>query len=262
MIVYIYLVDRIRFCNQTGAGIILMDKTQSSTELPDLKRAKAQTILGWALETFHPEIALASSFSMEDIILIDMGMQLEPQLRVFAIDTGRMNEETYIVAEDVRKRYGLTIEWVFPQHAAVETLEREKGLYSFRESIANRHACCAIRKVEPLSRALKGLRAWVTGMRREQSVTRAVVQAVEFDAAHRGIVKVNPLWNWTFDRVRDYVKRYRLPVNRLYDKGYTSIGCAPCTRSVAPGEHPRAGRWWWEHPDHKECGLHVKNWEI
>ncbi len=224
--------------------------------------ADAEAILGWALRTYHPRIAIASSFSLEDDVLIDMAVGIEPRARVFAIDTGRLNEETYANAEAVRKRYGITIEWVFPQRESVERLEREKGLYSFREAIAARHECCGIRKVEPLSRALSGLAAWITGMRRDQSVTRTSVAPVETDDAHGGIVKVNPLAAWTFDDVREYARRHEVPVNALYAQGYRSIGCAPCTRAVKAGEHERAGRWWWEQPEHKECGLHVKDWTI
>jgi phosphoadenosine phosphosulfate reductase len=218
---------------------------------------RAEDVMRWALQSYHPHIAIASSFSMEDVVLIDMAVRLEPSARVFALDTGRLNEETYEAAEAVRRRLGVRIEWYFPRREAVELLEREKGLHSFRESIDARHECCAIRKVEPLSRALSGLKAWTTGMRREQSVTRAAVQRVETDGAHGGITKVSPLADWTTSEVESYVKERDLPVNRLYQWGYPSIGCAPCTRAVEPGEHPRAGRWWWELPEHKECGLHA-----
>lgn len=218
--------------------------------------AEAEELIRRALEKFHPHIAIASSFSMEDVVLIDMAVRYEPAVRVFAIDTGRLNEETYECAEAVRRRYGVAIEWFFPQREAVERLEREKGLLSFRESIAARHECCRIRKIEPLARALAGLKAWITGLRREQSVTRAAVKKVEKDLVHNGVTKINPLADWDTGKLMAYVKQHNLPVNRLYERGYTSIGCAPCTRAVAPGEHLRAGRWWWESPEHKECGLH------
>lgn len=219
--------------------------------------AEAEEVIRWALETFHPHIAMASSFSMEDIVLLDMAVRHEPAVRVFALDTGRLNEETYECAEAVRQWYGIAIEWFFPQCEAVERLEREKGLLSFRESIEARHECCGIRKIEPLARALTGLKAWITGMRREQSVTRAAVRKVEQDPVHGGITKINPLADWDTGKLMTYVKQHNLPVNRLYECGYTSIGCAPCTRAVEPGEHVRAGRWWWESPEHKECGLHI-----
>jgi phosphoadenosine phosphosulfate reductase len=218
-----------------------------------------QAVLRWALSEFHPDIALASSFSMEDIVLAAMMADVRSDARIFALDTGRLHEETYEVAEEVRRRLGVRIEWFFPERAAVEELERNKGLYSFRESLGNRHECCRIRKVAPLSRALSGLRAWVTGQRREQAVTRRGLEILEIDDAHDGILKLNPLVDWTEGDVTEYVRKRGLPVNRLHDMGYPSIGCSPCTRPVAPGEDPRAGRWWWENPEHKECGLHAGN---
>jgi len=216
-------------------------------------------VLRWALSDFHPDIALASSFSMEDIVLIAMMAEIRPDARIFALDTGRLHEETYEAAEAVRRTLGVRIEWYFPAAAAVEELERNKGLYSFRESLENRHECCRIRKVDPLSRALSGLRAWVTGQRREQAVTRRSLDIVEIDGTHGGILKLNPLAGWTEGDVKEYIRKRGLPVNRLIDMGYPSIGCSPCTRAVAPGEDPRAGRWWWENPEHKECGLHARN---
>ena len=218
-----------------------------------------EAVLRWALSEFHPDIALASSFSMEDIVLIAMMADILPDARIFALDTGRLHEETYEAAEAVRRKMGVRIEWYFPDRAAVEELERDKGLFSFRESLENRHECCRIRKVEPLSRALSGLRAWMTGQRREQAVTRRNLPVVEIDDGHGKILKLNPLAGWTEHEVREYVRKRGLPVNRLHDMGYPSIGCAPCTRPVAPGEDPRAGRWWWERPEHKECGLHARN---
>ena len=218
-----------------------------------------EAVLRWALSEFHPDIALASSFGMEDIVLIAMMADILPDARIFALDTGRLHEETYEAAEAVRRKLGVRIEWYFPSRAAVEELERNKGLFSFRESLENRHECCRIRKVEPLSRALSGLRAWVTGQRKEQAVTRRSLPVLEVDEAHGKILKLNPLACWTEQEVREYVRKRGLPVNRLHDMGYPSIGCAPCTRPVAPGEDPRAGRWWWERPEHKECGLHARN---
>jgi phosphoadenosine phosphosulfate reductase len=221
------------------------------------RRTPPEVILAWALDKHHPHIALASSFSMEDIVLISMMTRIRPDARVFALDTGRLNEETYEVAEAIRSKLGIRIEWHFPDRAAVEELEREKGLYSFRGNLENRHECCRIRKVEPLGRALAGLSAWVTGQRREQSVTRGDLSVVEIDGTHGGILKLNPLAAWTGEQVASFLRDRNLPYNRLHDAGYPSIGCAPCTRAVKPGEDPRAGRWWWERPEHKECGLHL-----
>ena len=217
-----------------------------------------EDVLEWALERFHPYIALACSFSVEDIVLIHMMHNIRPEARVFAIDTGRLNEETYECADAIRRQLGVKIEWYFPKRKDVENLEREEGLFSFRNSLDARHECCRIRKVEPLSRALSGLKAWITGLRREQSVTRTELKAIECDEAHGGIAKINPLIEWDSDEVWRYLREHNLPYNRLHDSGYPSIGCAPCTRAVEPGEHPRAGRWWWESPEHKECGLHLE----
>jgi phosphoadenosine phosphosulfate reductase len=201
-------------------------------------------------------VTLACSFSIDDVVLIDLLKDDLAKLTVFAIDTGRLNEETYEIAETVTQRYGIPIQWYFPERAAVEQLERDKGLFSFRASIDNRKECCFIRKVEPLQRALAGFSGWVTGLRRAQSVTREELLPLEIDPNHGGLLKINPLLFWSDGQVMNYAIKHRVPVNRLHREGYPSIGCAPCTRAVQPGEHPRAGRWWWEDPAHKECGLH------
>jgi phosphoadenosine phosphosulfate reductase len=229
----------------------------NKSEIKLTKREKAESVLRKAVEEFHPAIILASSFSLEDAVLMHMISRIRKDARVFAIDTGRLNEETYQCAEQIRRTTGLKIEWVFPRFEDVEKLEQTKGLYSFRNSLDDRHECCQIRKVEPLLRALKGQKAWITGLRREQNVTREDLAYIEKDDAHDGIFKINPLLEWDDQDLRTYIKDNNLPYSSLYDRGYTSIGCAPCTRATAPGEHPRAGRWWWESPEHKECGLHV-----
>ncbi len=224
----------------------------------DFEKSSAVALLQWALKQFPSKMAVASSFGAEDVVLIDIAVKLEPAIKIFTLDTGRLNEETYEVMDKVRRKYGVSIESYFPQAQAVEKLEREKGFYSFRESIENRKECCAIRKVEPLNRALKGLDAWVTGLRRAQAVTRTTLQKVELDEAHNGIYKINPLADWSEEDIKSYIKKNAVPYNRLHDEGYPSIGCAPCTRAIKPGEDIRAGRWWWENPEHKECGLHLK----
>lgn len=218
--------------------------------------SSARAVLSKALELWHPRIALASSFSLEDAVVIHLLMDIRKDAVVFALDTGRLNPETYECAEALRRRYGLQIQWYFPEREAVEELECAKGLFSFRESVENRKECCGIRKVEPLRRALSGLDAWITGLRREQSVTRTDLKAVEIDHANGGIAKVNPLVDWSLADLWKFSRENKIPFNRLYDAGYTSIGCAPCTRAIEPGEDQRAGRWWWENPEHKECGLH------
>ncbi|PLX92086.1 MAG: phosphoadenylyl-sulfate reductase [Desulfuromonas sp.] len=225
----------------------------------DSRLAETIAILKKGLSLVRGEVALACSFSVEDIVVIDILQQVAPDVRIFALDTGRLNEETYEAAEQVSQRYGIAIDWYFPERQAVEDLERREGLFSFRESLEKRHACCHIRKIEPLQRALKGLAGWLTGLRREQSVTRNDLLAIEVDAAHGGILKLNPLLEWSEAELWQYAEQRRLPVNRLHRQGYPSIGCAPCTRAIEPGEHPRAGRWWWEDPAHKECGLHRRN---
>jgi phosphoadenosine phosphosulfate reductase len=223
-----------------------------------LRGATPAEVVSWARGTFKSGLAIASSFSLEDCVVIDLAVKAAPdKVRVFALDTGRLPDETYLTAERVRMKYDLPITWFFPERAAVEGLISRKGLYSFRDSLDERHECCGIRKVEPLGRALAGLDAWVTGLRNEQSVTRSDTPEVEIDRAHGGIVKVNPIVRWSWDDVRAYAREHRVPVHPLHDRGYPSIGCAPCTRAVKPGEHPRAGRWWWENPENKECGLHL-----
>ena len=220
-----------------------------------LKDKPAEEIVRWAADTFAPEIKLASSFGGEDVVLIDMISKVAPEIEVFTLDTGRLHDETYEIMERVRSRYGIEIETMFPDQEAVERLVREKGFYSFRESVENRRECCGIRKVEPLRRALAGMKAWMTGLRQDQAVTRADIGAVEWDEAN-GLAKVNPLVEWTNEQVWEYIRAHNLPYNRLHDQGFPSIGCAPCTRAIKPGEDVRAGRWWWELPENKECGLH------
>ena len=228
-----------------------------TTDVPFIPAdATTVEILRVGIDVAQGSVSLACSFSFEDVAIIHIAHEAGLKLGVFALDTGRLNEETYEVADAVTQRFGISIDWYFPKHDAVQQLEREKGLFSFRESLENRHECCAIRKVEPLGRALEGLGGWVTGMRREQSVTRGTLVALERDDLNGGILKINPLLEWSEQDVIGYMEKHRLPTNRLFRQGYRSIGCAPCTRAVASGEHPRAGRWWWENPEHKECGLH------
>jgi phosphoadenosine phosphosulfate reductase len=230
--------------------------TTTDTEIAGWEGLDAADVLRRAIERFHPRLAIASSFSMEDNLLVHLAVAARPDARVFALDTGRLPEETLACADAISRRYGVRIEWYHPRHDAVETLVRAKGMYSFRESVENRRECCHLRKVEPLGRALAGLDAWITGLRRGHGPTRATIPVAERDAAHGGILKLSPLAAWTTDQVRAFTAEHRIPVNRLYQQGYASIGCAPCTRAIQPGEDERAGRWWWENPEHKECGLH------
>jgi phosphoadenosine phosphosulfate reductase len=221
-------------------------------------KAGAESLLRWADARFADRIALASSFGAEDVVLIDLWSRVARQPRVFTLDTGRLPEETYDVMERVRLRYDLALEVFFPQAAEVEELVREHGPNLFYQDVERRRRCCHVRKVAPLARALSGLSAWICGLRREQAPTRSQVQAVEVDDVHGGILKLNPLIDWSTDDVWAYIRAHQVPCNALHDRGYPSIGCAPCTRAVQPGQDIRAGRWWWENPETKECGLHVK----
>lgn len=218
-----------------------------------------QALLRWALKRFHPRIALASSFAAEDQVLAQMLWELQSDARVFTLDTGRLPPETYGVMAATEKQYGGRIEYYYPDSVDVETMVGSKGINLFYESFENRKLCCQVRKVEPLRRALAGLDAWITGVRREQNVTRAAFPLVELDHAHQpeGLLKLNPLVGWTEEAVWGYIRAHHIPYHPLYDRGYRSIGCAPCTRPVLPGENQRAGRWWWENPETKECGLHA-----
>jgi len=224
----------------------------------ELKSASAEQVLAWAERRFGARAAIASSFGVEDMVLIDLARQHAPSLRVFTLDTGRLPPETYELMETVRKRYGLEVETFFPERARVEALQSAHGYFSFKQSIESRKQCCGLRKVEPLNRALAGREAWLTGLRREQSVTRTGVEVVELDADHGGLVKLNPLAGWSSKQVWAYVRENGVPYNVLHDRGYPSIGCAPCTRAVKPYEDERAGRWWWESAENRECGLHVR----
>ncbi len=234
-----------------------MTAPQLESLVRELEGRSAEGVIRLASDTFGDKMALACSFGAEDVVLVDLLCRTAQRPRVFAIDTGRLHEATYEVMDRIREHYGLQIEVHFPRREEVEQLLSVQGPYSFRRSLDARHECCRVRKVEPLQRALAGLEAWVTGLRREQSVTRAAVETVARDEAHNGLLKINPLADWTGDQVWDYIREHGVPYNRLHDEGFPSIGCEPCTRAVAPGEHPRAGRWWWEAPEHKECGLHL-----
>jgi thioredoxin-dependent adenylylsulfate APS reductase len=226
---------------------------------PRLTGAAPEAILGWALETFPGDrLALATSLQDEGMVLLDMARRLDPGITVFTIDTGRLPQETLDLVDEVRERYGIRVEVVCPDAGEVSELVSEHGPNLFHRSVELRLSCCEVRKVRPLSRRLRHLDAWIAGLRREQSQTRSEVAEVELDAVHGGIVKLNPLARWTHAQVQDYIAANHVPRNALYSRGYLTIGCAPCTRASAPGEDPRAGRWWWEQGD-KECGI---NYEV
>lgn len=200
---------------------------------------------------------IAISFSgAEDVVLIDMASKIREGVSVFTLDTGRLHPETYDFIDVVRGRYPVKLRVYFPDHAAVESMVEKKGLFSF---YADGHEeCCGIRKVEPLGRALEGVDAWITGQRKDSNVTRKDLPVVQADPVHGDKVKFNPIANWSLRQVWDYIHDNNVPYNRLHERGFVSIGCAPCTRAIMPGEHERAGRWWWEEATKRECGLHVR----
>ena len=216
-----------------------------------------QEILKWTFDNLHPRVAMASSFGAEDVVIIDMMMKLNPKARIFTLDTGRLNQETYDVMDEIRNKYNTNIEVMFPDQSEVEQMVRVNGMNLFYQSIGNRKLCCGVRKVHPLNKMLITLDGWITGLRGDQTQNRADAKKIEIDDQHNGIVKVNPIIDWKWEQVWDYIKANKIPYNKLHDKGYPSIGCEPCTRAIKPGEDLRAGRWWWETDPEKECGLHT-----
>ena len=213
--------------------------------------------LKWVDETFGHKAAQMSSFGLEDQALFHMYWTINPDARLMTLDTLRLPTETYSLFDQTKLRYGVDIEFFYPEMNAVTDMVKEHGNNLFYKGVDNRKLCCGIRKVEPLGRALSGLNAWITGLRRDQGMDRGSIDIVEWDEAH-GNYKVNPLANWSFEQVREFIDAKEIPYNELHDKGYPSLGCAPCTRAVGPGEDIRAGRWWWESdPNAKECGIHT-----
>lgn len=217
----------------------------------------AEDALQWASDNLHPKVAKASSFGAEDAVIMDMMIKINPNFRFFSLDTGRLPQETYDIMDIVRKKYDITIEVLFPDTNEVEEMVKSKGMNLFYESLENRKLCCEIRKVHPMNKFLKTLDGWITGLRKDQTEIRKDAKIIEIDELHGGIIKINPIINWTWDDIWNYIKKNDLPYNSLLDKGYPSIGCEPCTRAIRPGEDLRAGRWWWEQGTHKECGLHI-----
>jgi len=234
----------------------------------------ASEILKWAKEKFGNKVSLASSFGAEDVVLIDMWAKLrtenfEPQ--IFTLDTGRLPQETYDVMDRIAEKYKIKLDVYYPDTKSIEEIVSKYGFNLFYKSIELRNICCEVRKVEPLARALKDKDAWICGLRRDQAVTRTDIKKIEYEQRTTNyelrttnyepqtIIKINPLADWTEKQVWDYIKNYDVPYNLLHDKGYPSIGCEPCTRAVKQGEDIRAGRWWWERPEQKECGLHKMN---
>ncbi len=219
------------------------------------KVEQVKAVLAEAVRDFSA-VTFANSLGAEDMVLTDLIAKFQPDISMFSLDTGRLPPETYDLMSALRERYRVPLQVYFPDAAAVENYVAQNGVNGFYNSVENRKGCCYIRKVAPLKRALAGKQAWLTGMRRDQAVTRGSLEISSFDADH-GLQKFNPLLDWTNAEVWEYLKQNDVPYNKLHDRFYPSIGCAPCTRSVTPGEDIRSGRWWWENPENKECGLHV-----
>ena len=223
----------------------------------DYDDQEPEDVIEWALSTFGDRIAIVSAMQADGMAILDMAAKIKPDVRMITVDTGRLPQETYAFIDEVRRHYPET-RWdiPFPDTAEVEAMVRRRGVNLFRNSVEERMFCCQVRKVRPLLKALEGLDAWFTGLRRDQWASRAAIKKVELDHDHDGIVKVNALADWEGDEVDAYIKANGVPVHPLYAQGYTSIGCAPCTRPIKTGENSRAGRWWWETGAPKECGIH------
>lgn len=219
--------------------------------------ASAQDLLQSFMSQYGARLALSSSLSIEDQTLTDMMLRIDPQANIFTLDTGRLFPETYELIDRTNEHYKVKLKVYCPQTEALQQFVATEGINPFYESIEKRHACCEVRKLEPLRRAFRDLDVWVCGLRSAQSVTRIDMRLIEWDERH-GLLKVNPLIHWTEEQVWDYIRENRVPYNRLHDKGFPSIGCEPCTRAVRRIDDVRAGRWWWESPDHRECGLHSR----
>ena len=232
-------------------------KTQIEQWNEELKEKSAMGIIGYFLQHYGHNIVLSTSLGLEDQVLTAMVLRQQPDAEVFTLDTGRLFPETYELIARTNKFFGIRIKTYFPEASKVEEMVARHGINLFYDSVENRKLCCGIRKVAQLPRAFEGKEAWICGLRKDQSVSRFFNKMVEWDG-NNGLVKVNPLINWTEKEVRDYLKQHHIPYNPLHDKGFPSIGCEPCTRAIEPGEDIRAGRWWWENDLHKECGLHKR----
>ena len=223
--------------------------------LEKFKGKSSEEIIQLSFAEFGSRVNFATSLGEEDQVITDMIAKAAPQIEIFTLDTGRLFPETYELIAKTQKRYPLNFKIYYPDTKAVEAMVQAKGINLFYESVENRKLCCGVRKVEPLRRALANVDAWMTGLRREQAVTRSNLETVEWDEANQKI-KINPLADWTLQQVHEYIKKNKVDINPLHAQGFISIGCSPCTRAVNPGEDIRAGRWWWEQPAQKECGLH------
>lgn len=232
-------------------------KTQIDEWNHSLKGKSAQEVIAYFLDYFGEKILLSTSLGLEDQVLTEMVLGHNPRVEVFTLDTGRLFPETYDLIARTNKHFGIRMKTYFPDAQKVEDMVASKGINLFYDAVENRKMCCGIRKVAQLPRAFQGMDAWICGLRKDQSVSRFFNKMVEWDD-NNGLVKINPLINWTEKEVWDYIKKHKIPYNLLHDRGFPSIGCEPCTRAIEPGEDLRAGRWWWENELHKECGLHKR----
>lgn len=235
---------------------IILDELEAGELAIEFDHREPQEVIRWAVERFGNRLAICTSFQADGAVIIDMAWRIDPNVRVFTIDTGRLPQETYEMIDRVRAKYGIALEVHVPETRQVEAMVRRHGANLFYRDVPLRLLCCQVRKVLPLRRVLSQLDAWITGLRRDQWATRSNIRKIELDHDHGGIVKINPLADWTEEEVWEYIRTFDVPYHPLYDRGYTSIGCAPCTRPIQPGEDPRAGRWWWERGAPKECGMH------
>lgn len=239
-----------------------MNKNKLKDYQEQLQGKNAAEILGWVAENFSTgETALATSLGAEDQVLTDMIVRAKHPIGLFSLDTGRLPDETYATLQKTLDKYGIKIEVLFPEKKSVEDMVNRYGPNLFYQSIDMRKQCCKVRKIEALTKKLEGLSLWITGLRKEQSVTRNSLNAVEWDETFK-LFKISPLFSWSEDDVWDYIRENHVPYNSLHNKGYPSIGCAPCTRAVSEGGDLRSGRWWWEKPENRECGLHIADTRI
>ena len=237
----------------------LLDELEAGELSIRFEGEEPQALLEWGIERF-PNIAISTSFQADSVALIDMAYELDQEIKVFSVDTGRLPAETLELADRLRERYpGLNLELLSPDAREVGGMVGKHGEDLFYNAVDLRLLCCNVRKVRPLTKHLHGLDAWITGLRRDQWASRTNIRKVEIDHDHGAIVKLNPLAEWTEEEVWDYVRERDVPYHSLYDKGYRSIGCAPCTRATRPDEPGRAGRWWWEENAPKECGIHCSS---
>ena len=238
-------------------SVEFIDELEAGEVSVEFEGEEPQYVLEWALDRFAPRIAISTAFQIDGVALIDMAYELDPNVEVFSVDTGRLPEETLELVERLRDRYpGLNMKLLSPDAEEIGGMVGKHGPNLFYKQVDLRLLCCQVRKVRPLTKHLACLDAWITGLRRDQWASRTNIRKVEIDHDHGAIVKLNPLAEWTEDEVWDYVREREVPYHSLYDQGYTSIGCAPCTRKIAEGEASRAGRWWWETNAPKECGIH------